>query len=496
MISVLIALALLQATPSAGSLRGVVLNSSNEALDGARVEIIGGPQRALVARTNGQGQFVFANIPAGRYRISVKKDGYVRQEYGQQDLNGSGTLIVIGPGSQVQGLVFRLQPASTIAGTVRDQDGFPIANILVQALRRTYGVRGNRTLALFSNTLTDDQGTYRLYWIDPGEYYVNASYLPQLPTPVNAHEDVPRAAYAPTYYPGSGDPAEARPVHLKSGDISSAIDFRLQRSPAVKVRGTVYSMVTRAATPATVMLTSPGESGGTARFTIHADERGVFEMNGVNPGSYVVSAKTLTGDDQLGFATIKVADIDYVKADVVVGPGLTVSARLFGNAPPDADFRGTHVSLLPLETFIATPGAATVQPGGAVMLSGVQPGEYALNVSGLPGDAYVRAAQSNGRDVLSSSFRSITKTRLLWTSSWPLTVRRSPARLRTLRGNLPGKPLLYSFPTKRAVLDPINTALPYPPRTAPLLSVGFPRANTSSLPGVPSSRTPTSIPIS
>jgi Carboxypeptidase regulatory-like domain len=399
MINLLVALVLLQTPASVGGLRGVVLNTANDRLAGARIEVTGGPQGPIVTRTDGEGQYVLANIPAGRYHVSVKKEGYVRQEYGQKNPTSPGTLIVIDPGSPVQNLVFRLQPASAITGTVRNEDGFPIANILIQALRRSYGVRGNRTITLFSSTLTDDLGAYRLYWVDPGDYYVNASYLPQLPTPVNANEDVPRAAYAPTYYPGSRDPADAERVHLAVGEASSRIDFRLQRSLVVNVRGTVYNALTRAPAAATVMLTSPEESGSTARYSIKTDEKGAFEMKNLNPGSYVLSAQALAGDGQLGFSTIQVADSDYSRADVIVGPGVTLNARLFGNAPPSTDLRGTRISLSPLETFLPLPAAATLQPDGVFVLSGVVPGSYALNVSGLPGDAYVTTAQSAGRDL-------------------------------------------------------------------------------------------------
>jgi len=387
----LLLLALLPQAPATGNLQGVVLNGANEGIYGARVEITGGAQGAIVTRTDGQGQFVFGSLPAGRYRLSVKKEGYVRQEYGQKDPGEAGAPIVIGAGSQVKGLVFRLLPAATIAGAVRNEDGFPIANILVQALRRSYGVRGNRTITLFSNALTDDLGAYRLYWLDPGEYYINASYLPQLPTAVNANEDAPRAAYGPTYYPGSADGLEAKPVRVEGGAVFGGIDFKLQRSPAVRVRGTIYSILTRNATPATVTLMAPDESGSTARYSVQTDAKGVFEMKGVNPGSYVVSAKSMDGDGQLGFSTIKVVEIDYPRADVVVGPGVTINTRLFGEAPASADMRAMQVALLPLETFLPTPNAS---------LSNVQPGDYLLRVSGLPGDAYVQAAQSAGRDVL------------------------------------------------------------------------------------------------
>jgi hypothetical protein len=123
-------------------------------------------------------------------------------------------------------------------------------------------------------------------------------------------------------------------------------------------------------------------------------------MKGVNPGSYVLSAKTLSQDGQMGFLTIKVADIDYIRGDLVVGPGVTVNARLFGNAPPTVDMRATQVSLLPVEPFIPAPRPAFIQPNGVIAVANVQPGDYLLSVSGLPEDAYVKAARSAERDIL------------------------------------------------------------------------------------------------
>ena len=398
MSALLLALVLLQAPAANGRIHGTVLTTANEPLPTARVELTGGAQGPVVTRTDGQGQFVFANVPPGRYHVSVKKEGYVRQEYGQTNPNGAGTLIVIEPGSQVQGLAFRLQPASTIAGLVRNEDGIPIANILVQALRRTYGARGNRTITLFSNTLTDDLGAYRLYWIDPGDYYINASYLPQLPTPVNANEDAPRAAYSPTYYPGIADPAEARPARIDGGTVVGGIDFRLQRAPAVKVRGTIYSILSGAPTQASVTLIAPGESGSTARYSIQTDEKGVFEMKGVIAGSYVLSARK--GDGQIGFSTIKVADTDYPKADVVLGPGVTVTARFFGESLSPVNLGTAQVSLIPLETYLPLPAATPLQVNGTAAIANVQPASYLLRVSGLPDDAYVKAARSDGQEVL------------------------------------------------------------------------------------------------
>jgi len=95
-----------------------------------------------------------------------------------------------------------------------------------------------------------------------------------------------------------------------------------------------------------------------------------------------------------------IADIDYSSGDLVVGPGVTVHARLFGDALGPVDVRATQVSLLPLEPSIPHPQPALIQPNGVIAIANVQPGDYLLNVSGLPEDAYVKTARSAQRDIL------------------------------------------------------------------------------------------------
>src|SRR5262245_38874366 len=120
----LLIIALLQAAQATGSIRGSVLNAEGAPLSGARLELAG-PDGVLVMRSDGEGQFAFPNLSRGGYRLSVKKEGYVREEYGQKKPGGSGTPIALDDGRTVAGIAFHLQRAPTISGEVRNEDGFP-----------------------------------------------------------------------------------------------------------------------------------------------------------------------------------------------------------------------------------------------------------------------------------------------------------------------------------------------------------------------------------
>jgi hypothetical protein len=59
-----------------------------------------------------------------------------------------------------------------------------------------------------------------------------------------------------------------------------------------------------------------------------------------------------------------------------------------------------RILLIPLDSYIPAPSGSTIQSNGSMTLANVLPGNYALHVSGLPDTAYVKAAQSDSRDVL------------------------------------------------------------------------------------------------
>jgi hypothetical protein len=86
--------------------------------------------------------------------------------------------------------------------------------------------------------------------------------------------------------------------------------------------------------------------------------------------------------------------------NVVIGPGVSVNVRFFGEPPSAVDMSQTKVSLVPLENHVLAPPPSITQPSGATVVQNVLPAEYLLSVSGLPGDAYVLAARMQERDAL------------------------------------------------------------------------------------------------
>src|SRR6516225_10709287 len=129
------------------------------------------------ATSDASGHFQLKNVEPGRYHLYASRNGYARREYGQRATHGSGTILTLTAGQHLKDISFRLTPAGVIAGHVYDEDGEPIAEAEVQALRFGYE-KGQRKLAPSRFARTNDLGEYRLYGLPPGQYYVSASFNP------------------------------------------------------------------------------------------------------------------------------------------------------------------------------------------------------------------------------------------------------------------------------------------------------------------------------
>src|SRR6478672_3012371 len=126
--------------PPAGLIAGRVLAAdTGRPVKRARVfasaaELPGG--RGIL--TDDSGVFQLAELPSGRYTLSVSKSGFVSLSYGQRRPLQAGTPLQLADGQQIRSIEFRLPRGSVIAGHVFDETGDPLAGILVRVLRYQY----------------------------------------------------------------------------------------------------------------------------------------------------------------------------------------------------------------------------------------------------------------------------------------------------------------------------------------------------------------------
>lgn len=391
-VSLLVAL-LLQGAPSSGAIEGIVIvagTSPPVVLGNARLELTG-PGDPFVGRTDPAGHFAFPNLPAGSYRLRATKDGYVRQEYRQLALDKPGPPLALKAGQRVDNVVFRLEPAPTIAGMIREPFETRAVGAVVQALKRGYDARGNPSLKLIASTVTDDQGLYRLFWLDPGEYFISATPPPPQPGTSRA------AAFVPTYFPGFVEIDAAKPVRLDYGQQAVGIDFKVFSQEAMTVNGYVTSLQ-QGPVSASVLFVPPEDGSGVVRYTGKSlAPSGSYGISGVAPGSYLVSA-TVGKETSAVRVRVKYNPVQTLRVDLKIGEGLAISGRVLTDT--QIDLKSTRIHLSETDPVLPEPALAAIAVNNQFILPAVQPGSYTLQVDGLINDQYVKAATFGAADAL------------------------------------------------------------------------------------------------
>ena len=386
--------------PTKASINGVVLRvGTGDPIARASVTLV----RATVAPqqsssissvlTDDRGRFQIKDVDPGNYRIVAARNGFARQEYGQRSLNRSGTIISVRPSQPIQDIEIKLTPAPTISGRAVDMYGEAQPGITIQALRSTYDANGKRTLQQVQTARTNDLGEYRLYWLNPGRYFISATGVKstmetmfstltqtasQAPTPQDAQamnqlsglygsgapgNEVTDPGFSLVYYPGTPDITQATLVDLQPG-TEIRVDFNLVRSPRFRVRGQVIDVTTGRPPQMATLSISPRTAsndsspldaliGGALQGNKYNTQTGEFEVRDVAPGSYWLMVQTQptvapgargaapTFDPAAVLSSINRAQVplevdrDIDNLSVTVTPGITIPGRIRieGNPP-------------------------------------------------------------------------------------------------------------------------------------------------------------------
>jgi len=296
----------------------VVQHASNTPLRRARVSIasLGDRDRWISVVTGNQSEFSFTGLPAGKYSIAADVRGG-RHLFQQNE--GFSTAIAVGPNLDSEHIVFAMDAAAAINGSVVDEDGDPVANAQILLFRRGI-VSGRLKTALLYQASTSAAGEFHVRNLTPGTYFAAvqarpwfAQYQPRPPNaPQNANElDV---VYPLTYYPGSTNLADATPLSLADG-ATSDLRLTLRAVPALHIalEGTLPEELPQ------LFQLGPGGTEIAASSVVSFADAARRELSGVPPGDYIVNfqrvregvpegagrmAVTLTGD-----ATINVGEL-------------------------------------------------------------------------------------------------------------------------------------------------------------------------------------------
>jgi protocatechuate 3,4-dioxygenase beta subunit len=402
------------------AIEGQVLNAvSGEPIKKASLSLMRtdiSPGEAMFPNSYGttsdaQGKFAMKDIEPGKYRLMVNRNGYVATTYGARGAGRPGTTLSLMRQQHMKGVIFKLTPHGVIAGRILDEDGEPLPYVRVMLQSYRY-IQGRKQLSQSGGGgSTNDLGEYRIFGVAPGKYFLSA-----VPSPTGMMMAVDRSVnappeedYAATYFPGTTDAATAAQLDVSPGAQLRGVDMTLSKTHTIHVKGHVTHGLGPGRHNVMVYLMSRnagGFMGGVRNNPI--DAKGNFDIRGVTPGSYNLTAVINDGNvSYQGRVPIDAGSSNLEGLNVTIGPGLTVSGHL--RAEPgttNVDLSTIRLNLRPREAggmmFGNNMSQGRLTDEGSFEIKDTPPDRYDLNIMGLPAGFYVKSVHTDQADVLLS----------------------------------------------------------------------------------------------
>ncbi|MFZ1085822.1 MAG: carboxypeptidase-like regulatory domain-containing protein [Terracidiphilus sp.] len=332
--------------------------------------------------TNDDGTFCFATPEPGEYTLLASKTGYLNSSY-----IDDGPIMEVSSRQETRPpLLVNLAPLSGISGSVVDNNGEPLMNANVVAVKRSE-VQGRVAFMPVQGTQSSELGEFRIGKLVPGTYYVYAQPLPSGAAGSNI-------SLVRTYYPASLTLGASTPITLGIGEESSGVLVSVQSAPTSHVVGRV--------------LGPPDLWGGSTVDLHYADENplvilyspgnlsaeGAYDFSGIAPGEYLLTVRSTRGG---GHSVVDVGSSD-VTADVQFVPSVRVRGTWVVQGAGAA--RGVavpRIDLTPADAVIGSSYAANVLSDGTFSVGGVFPGRYFVNVS-LANGEYLKQIRIGERE--------------------------------------------------------------------------------------------------
>lgn len=226
------------------------------------------------------GTYLISGLKTGLFTVYAAADNYVPQYYGSSsDSSGQGTVSVT-DGEITTGIDFDLVRldlgTGTITGRVTNQaTGEPVAWASVMAVDES-----NPNWYNYGWTTTDQNGLYKMQYLNPGTYTVS----------------VWANGYLYTYYPGVIDRADAVGVPVAANSTVANVDFSMKEGAKIKGRVTdqngnpiPYAFVEGMTHPEGGPVDTNAVSFYSAAST---DEAGYYELSGLGSGDWIVHASS------------------------------------------------------------------------------------------------------------------------------------------------------------------------------------------------------------
>jgi hypothetical protein len=426
---------------------GTIHGTVRDALTGtplSGVTVYAGRRSAV---TNPQGAFTIGDVPAGEVRIRTSSD---------MAASSADRKVMLASGQDVAADL-RIQTLGRISGAVTDADGKPVSDVMVSAVTREYSLGAIR-YTLWYGSLTNEWGEFgtrspsslqppsqsgstagrQLALMDQaraasasrtGALFMGSGMaletgrgyllLASKGRAVLAREgefDPDPARRKPvshaTWYIGARGPESALPLTLAPAERRDGLHISMATGPGYCIHGTLRAnalpggmlQVDLAEAPMPVQ----GILGHTKFAHLLAAEAPLettLHICNLSPGDYRVSSVLVSKPNSFPreFRTqvVTVADRD-VNFSLDGDPPARISGEIVWAGEPPEEATTITLQLRPLNHAPAADESVTtkIAAPGAFVFERLLADEYALQVTGIPEDAYLKDVTSAGRSVL------------------------------------------------------------------------------------------------
>lgn len=356
-----------------------------------------------ITTTDGDGKFEFKEVRAGRYSVMASKGSYVNLQYGQLRPFEQGKPLEILDGQTVEKVDFALPRGGVITGHILDEFGDPLPDAQVSA-QRYQTIGGRRRLVPAGRTVTtNDIGEFRLFAIPPGQYYLSAT----LRNMQGIGDSDDRSGYAPTYFPGTGNMAEAQRVTIGLGQIVNDVNMALMPTRTARITGTAVDSQGR---PMLGMVLAMPRNNDSMMMMFgppgQVKPDGSFSISGLAPGTYVLQSQSGPGDAESATAEVTVSGDDVNGVRLVGSKPSIAAGRIVVDPAAAQTLRPSmlRVATQPVEfdtIMFGSTGPAAVNDDLTFEVK-VRPGRMRIALAGSQPGWTIRAVRYHGLDVTDS----------------------------------------------------------------------------------------------
>ena len=214
-----------------------------------------------------------------------------------------------------------------------DQNGEPVDSVRIVAFTSVI-VEGERSIDSNHNAVCDDRGHFRIWELEPGQYYLKATGR-NGGTYLFLGQGTPRPSswlsFVQVYAGGARTFDSATPIAIGAGTQARA-DFRLDLVPAATIRGTLenYTLHQRV----TFSLRQEGEDLADDSRVNLSTTTGRFEITAVPPGDYTLTAEA--GQAARGEVPVHVTESGITGLTMQLWPSVTIPVNVHSSGPPAA----------------------------------------------------------------------------------------------------------------------------------------------------------------